>query len=76
MEEIRKNRFVTYDELKDYGVPYSRKHLLDLQRRHEFPTAVQLSAHRIAWPLAAIEEWLANRPYATSILKGGKVPTL
>ena len=60
--------FVTYSELPEYGIPhYSRKHLLDLQRRNLFPKAVQLSANRIGWRLGEIEAWVASRPIARSV---------
>jgi hypothetical protein len=56
-------KYVTYPELPDFGVPkYSRKHLIDLQRRGQFPKARQLSPNRIAWDLNEIERWLVSRP--------------
>jgi predicted DNA-binding transcriptional regulator AlpA len=57
--------FVTYPELTNYGVPaFSRKHLIDLQRRGQFPQARQLSPNRIAWLESEILEWVASRPVA------------
>jgi predicted DNA-binding transcriptional regulator AlpA len=55
------NTFVTYPELAAYGIPYSRKHLIDLQKTGNFPKAVQLSARRIAWRIRDIEEWVSSR---------------
>lgn len=60
-------KFVTYQDLPVYGVPkYSRKHLLDMQRRGQFPKALQLSPNRIAWDEEAIRTWVASRPIAKS----------
>ena len=40
-------KFATYFELPEHGVPkYSRKHLIDLQRRGQFPKARQISPNR------------------------------
>ena len=44
--------FITYDQLLDHGVPYTRVHLNRLMRKGLFPVAVQLSPNRIAWRLA------------------------
>jgi predicted DNA-binding transcriptional regulator AlpA len=58
---------VTYPELAEHGVPFTRKHLLVLQRRGLFPKAIELSPNRIAWRLLEIIEWRANRPVARSV---------
>jgi predicted DNA-binding transcriptional regulator AlpA len=54
--------FLVFDELKQYGVPHSRKHLLDLMRKQLFPQARQLSANRVAWLRTEILDYVANRP--------------
>jgi predicted DNA-binding transcriptional regulator AlpA len=60
--------FVTYPELPNYGIPqYSRKHLLDLQRRNQFPRAVQLSPNRVAWRASELARWVASRPTARAV---------
>jgi hypothetical protein len=57
--------FVTYPELPNHGVPkYSRKHLLDMMRRGQFPKAVQLSPNRVAWEKSSLDRWCASRPTA------------
>jgi predicted DNA-binding transcriptional regulator AlpA len=66
-------RFVVYQELTDFGVPqYSRKHLIDLQRRGQFPRAYQLSPNRVAWLEEDIKAWLASRPFARSAIARGE----
>jgi predicted DNA-binding transcriptional regulator AlpA len=59
--------FLVYAELKHYGVPHSRKHLLDLMKHDKFPQARQLSANRVAWRKSEILEYVANRPVARSL---------
>jgi len=54
--------FVIYDELREFGIPFSRKHLLDLMRRSLFPQARQISANRVAWIRAEIEAYVSTRP--------------
>jgi len=65
---VATKKFVTFSELPDFGVPkYSRKHLLDLQRRDQFPKALQLSPNRIGWDSEAVRAWVASRPVALSV---------
>ena len=67
--------FVTYPELPNHGVPkYSRKHLLDMQRRGQFPRAIQLSPNRVAWRAESLAEWCSNRPVATAAARPDKRP--
>lgn len=66
--------FITYPELSNHGVPkYSRKHLLDMQRRGQFPRAVQLSPNRVAWRMSDIARWCASRPEAIAATRPDKV---
>jgi predicted DNA-binding transcriptional regulator AlpA len=59
--------FLVYAELKHYGVPHSRKHLLDLMKRDKFPAARQLSANRVAWLKTEILDYVANRPISRAL---------
>jgi predicted DNA-binding transcriptional regulator AlpA len=61
-------RYVTYRELRRYGINFSRKHLLDLMRAGKFPQARQLSANRVAWLLAEILAHCLTRPVARAAL--------
>jgi predicted DNA-binding transcriptional regulator AlpA len=68
--------FVTYHELPNYGIPqYSRKHLLDLMKRNQFPAAVQLSANRVAWRVSSLREWIASRPTARAVADAAEMAT-
>jgi predicted DNA-binding transcriptional regulator AlpA len=60
--------YVTYPELRPLGIPYSRKHLLDLMRRRLFPPAYQLSVNRVAWRYDEIIAYRESRPIARAAL--------
>jgi predicted DNA-binding transcriptional regulator AlpA len=60
---------VTYSELREFGVHFSRKHLLDLMKRDLFPKCRQVSANRVAWMRVEIEDYnVASRPIARAAL--------
>jgi predicted DNA-binding transcriptional regulator AlpA len=54
--------FITFAELKQFGIAYSRKHLLDLMRQGKFPAARQITSNRVAWLKSEILEYVASRP--------------
>ncbi len=56
-------RLVTYRDLKDLGVPYTRQHLSRLEKQSPpgFPRRVRLGQCRVAWLWAEIEAWLQAR---------------
>ncbi len=41
-------------------VPFSRQHILRLEKENKFPKRVQLSVHRIAWRKSDIEKYVAE----------------
>jgi prophage regulatory protein len=59
-------RLLSYDRLRDKGVPYTREHLARLVKSGKFPPPVSLSNKRIAWVESEVDDWLvqiiANRP--------------
>ncbi len=48
--------------LRAMGIPYSGEHLRRMEAAGLFPKRIRLSAGRVAWRIADIEEWLASRP--------------
>ena len=42
-------------------VPYSAQHILRLEKVGRFPRRVRLGARRVAWILAEVEAWVAQR---------------
>ena len=59
--------FVTYPQLKERGVPYTRVHLNRLIDAGKFPAAVRLGENRIAWRARDIEAWAESRPVARPV---------
>lgn len=52
-------RVLTYSELKPVkGIPYTRKHILELEKRGQFPRRVRLGEASVAWVESEIDEWL------------------
>lgn len=57
-------RLVTFDELKAFGVPFTRQHLARLEKVNKFPRRIQLTPGkwgRVVWDFPAVEAWLASR---------------
>jgi prophage regulatory protein len=62
--------FVSYDELRDHGIAFTRVHLNRLMDRGQFPRSVQISPARIAWRLSELESWKAALPAARRFQSG------
>ena len=54
-------RILTFKQLKDRGVPYSRMHIDRLEKAGQFPKRVQLSPNRVAWLESEVEQWFSER---------------
>ncbi len=55
-------RLVTFSELKQLGVPYTRQHLsrLEKQQPPRFPKRVRLGGWRVVWLWPEVEAWLQD----------------
>lgn len=65
-------RDLTFEEMKKPGrvligcdrlleiVPLSRRTILDMEQRGEFPKRFVLTARRVAWDLAEVERWMED----------------
>ena len=42
-------------------VPYTRQHVLRMEKAGEFPVRVQLGANRVGWNLAEVKAWIQQR---------------
>lgn len=49
---------LSYKQLRDYGVPYGRQHLLRLEKRGEFPKRVTFGARCVRWVESEIVSWV------------------
>lgn len=65
-------RDLTFEEMKKPGrvlidrrrlheiVPLSQRTVFDLEQRGEFPRRFVLTARRVAWDLAEVEQWMED----------------
>lgn len=54
------DRVITWDEVR-LKVPFTRKHILELEKAGRFPKRLQLGNRRVAWVESEIDQWLAER---------------
>jgi hypothetical protein len=52
--------FLTRDDIKRRGVTFCNKHLLELERRGNFPKRVRFGPRRVAWVASEIDTYLAS----------------
>lgn len=56
------NRLVTKKELRSVcGIPYTPQHIARLEAAGEFPKRIKLGRNRVAWVLAEVDSWIAER---------------
>ena len=72
---MREDRWVSYFDLAELGFvnpstgkAFSRKHLIDMMRRGDWPPATQVSANRIAWRMSQLLQRDAALPPARSLM--------
>ncbi len=64
-------RILTFPELRSRkGITYCRQSLSRLERDGKFPRRVQISAGRVGWIEAEVDEWLQSKADA----RGGPLP--
>lgn len=54
-------QLLSYNDLKNFGIRYSKSHLYYLMNRNEFPRPVKLSANTIAWDRDDIQIWIDEK---------------
>lgn len=56
------NRLVIFKELKEiYGIPYSKVHVLRLEKDGRFPARITLSSRRVAWRAKEVAAWVEKQ---------------
>jgi predicted DNA-binding transcriptional regulator AlpA len=60
-------KLVLFDELKDrFGVPFTRRHLLNLENDKKFPARVPIGDNRVGRVESEVEEWVKEKIKARS----------
>ena len=55
-------RFLRFPQLKpEKGIPYTREHLLRLEKVGKFPRRVQISDRAVGWVEDEIDAWQAEK---------------
>lgn len=54
-------RLLSYEQLGERGLQYSRTHIRRLEKRGRFPMHVQIGPNRIGWITGEIDEFVAQR---------------
>ena len=63
---MEKDKFVLPDGLLAYGVPWTGRWLLDLEKAGKLPRRIRLSQNRVVWSEIEILEWIEDRKAARS----------
>ena len=54
-------KLLSYNDLKERGISFSKVHLWRMERDNKFPKRVALSENRHSWLENEIDAWLAQR---------------
>lgn len=57
---VRPLRVISWRELSEM-IPFTRQHILRLEKAGKFPKRFKIGARRVAWLLSEIEAWVAER---------------
>lgn len=52
-------KLLLFKELRDEGVPFTRRHVDRLEREGRFPRRVPIGTHRIAWVADEIKAYVS-----------------
>ena len=62
-------RIIPWSELQAI-VPYTRQHILRLEKEGKFPGRVTVGANRVGWLLTEVEAWIKERVEERDLAKG------
>jgi predicted DNA-binding transcriptional regulator AlpA len=54
-------RFYRFKDLKGVGIPFTFKHILDLERLGRFPKRAKLSTQTTVWVADEVDDWLRRK---------------
>jgi prophage regulatory protein len=59
---LQTRKLISFPELKErFGIPFTRRHLLNLENEQKFPARVPVGEHRIAWLESEVDEWVNRK---------------
>ena len=58
-------KVLSFKDLKERGIPWSRVHINRLEKDGKFPTRIHLGGNTVAWDELKIDAWLAERAGAS-----------
>ena len=58
-------RVLSYKDLKERGIPWTRVHVNRMEKNGRFPRRIKLGPNTVAWPEEKIDAWLAERAEAS-----------
>ena len=59
-QTVRPLRVISWRELSEM-IPFTRQHVLRLEKAGKFPRRLKLGQRRVAWVYAEIEAWIGER---------------
>lgn len=59
-QTVRPLRVISWRELSEM-VPFTRQHILRLEKAGKFPLRFKIGARRVVWLLSEIEAWVGER---------------
>jgi prophage regulatory protein len=59
-QTVRPLRVISWRELSEM-IPFTRQHVLRLEKAGKFPRRLRLGQRRVAWVYAEIEAWIEER---------------
>jgi prophage regulatory protein len=63
-------RLLTFDELRDHGVPFHRSHIHRLEAKGKFPKRVPIGDFRVGWVEEEVDDYVAGRIKSRSTRAG------
>jgi prophage regulatory protein len=63
-------RLLTFDELRDHGVPFHRSHIHRLETKGKFPRRVPIGDSRVGWIEEEVDDYVAGKIKARSTRAG------
>ena len=57
----QKNRVYRFPELKQAGVPFTRKHITTLEKQGDFPMHFHITDFSVGWVAAEVDAWVEER---------------